>query len=187
MIYFSCDVLDRKEYLEKICSFTEITQETLGIIKDYEPNHKVQDNTKRLWAIFGNNSNDSDDWFCLEVGSSININIELKENLNAMKSKPSRPKKSTLFHKDVYEFDTYMDKHSVKYRAMYNMCENFIIYEINVDKYLKNIDYGSYDPINYAEVKFAWETKAMFWNPAPATYGNQEREIYDKVFKNKQC
>ncbi len=185
IIYFSWDDLDSKEYLDEICSFTEITQETLNTIRNYKSNYSVQDDTKRLWAIFGKNS-DNDNWLCLEVGSSININVELKENLNAMKSKSLSIKKSTLFHKEVYDFKTYMDKHSVKYRAMYEKCEKFIIYEINVCKYLKTENYGSYDPVNYAEVMFAYKTKAMFWNLAPETYGNQEREIYDRVFKNKE-
>ncbi len=166
-----------------MCTFTEITQETLNTIKNYKPNHKLQDKTKRLWAIFGKNSDNN--WFCLEVGSSTDINTEIKNNLNAMKSESYCIKKSTIFHDEVYSFNTYMDKRYVKYRTMYKMCKEFIIYEINVSEYLKSESYGSYNPVNYAEVKFAYKTKPIFWNPSPATYANQELEIYNTVFKNK--
>lgn len=181
--YFSCDELGRKNFLSEICSFSKnkITQETFNKINTYKSNQKEQDVKKRLWAIFGRK--DTDKWFCLQVGSSFNICSEIRENLNAMKSKPTCIAKSTFFHDNVYSFNTYMDKHSVKYRAMYDKCKQFIIYEIDVSKYLKDVDCRTYDKVNYAEVMFAVETKAMFWNPAPATYGNQEREIYDNEFK----
>ena len=198
--YFSCDELGSKNFLSEICSFSKnkitqetfnkintyfsknkITQETFNKINTYKSNQKEQDVKKRLWAIFGRK--DTDKWFCLQVGSSFNICSEIRENLNAMKSEPTCIAKSTFFHDNVYSFNTYMDKYSVKYRAMYDKCEQFIIYEIDVSEYLKDEDCGTYDEVNYAEVMFADETKAMFWNPAPATYGNQEREIYDNVFK----
>ena len=190
IIYFSCIDLGSINFLSEICSFSKnkITQETFNKINyyfkknnTYESNQKEQDDKKRLWAIFGRK--DTDKWFCLQVGSSINIYKEIRENLNAMISEPTCIEKSTFFHDNVYSFNTYMDKRSVKYRAMYDKCEQFIIYEIDVSEYLKDEDCGKYDEVNYAEVMFAYNTKAMFWNPAPATYGNQEREIYDNVSK----
>lgn len=170
--------------LKKICQFSELKlSEIFGLIKDY---NILSQTDKALWAIFGNGK-EIERWTCLEVGSSQNIKSELREILRLMISEPQIVKKATTFHKDVYEFCTYKDKASVKYRAMYQLCEEFVVYEIDVREYLAGTDIEKYDSVNYAEVKFACETRALYWNPAPETYGNQEREIFKKIGQTACC
>lgn len=48
---------------------------------------------------------------------------------------------------------------------MYNRFNDFCIILLNVEKYLKIIDTRNFDPINYAEVKFAYDTKSLYWRP----------------------
>ena len=100
-----------------------------------------------------------------------------------MVSKSKKQIQKTIFHENVYKLQTYMDKTNVKYRSMYKLCEEFVVYEIDVPTYLKDTDVEEYNRIEYAEVKFANGTKTLYWNPAPKMKGNQEWEIYIKKFK----
>lgn len=162
------------EYTEIICNFTldDLRNKNIKINKET----LIEENTdvKRLWAMFGIVNNKS---YCIQVGSSKNIYSEIKAILKSMVSEPQKIMKSTEFHKDVYEFQTYMDKESVKYRSIASKYNNFEIYEIKIGDYLKGCDIGDYDKVNYSEVKFAFENKALLWNPAPQTNNNKEKEI----------
>ena len=183
-----------KKYLKEICKFTNKIQSVKNAKKEINAynNIKYDNSIKGLWAIFGkgegNNNKlpnvDFNKWICLEVGSNENIKSELRGILNDMISKPGKISKSSTYHPNLklYEFNTYMDRASIKYRTMFDMCNQFVIYEIDVDEYIK--ENGTYDIVNYAEVKFAHDNKALFWNPSPAVYGNQERHIYETKFKN---
>lgn len=75
-----------------------------------------------------------------------------------------------------------MDKLSVKYRTVYKKYDEFFVCKVNVEETIKGIDIGDYDAVNYAEVKFAWNHKALLWNPAPPTNGNKEKEILHRYF-----
>lgn len=170
--------LKDKPYMSLLCEFHNLEKIEINTI--ISPENKKEE--KRLWAIFGK-SKESNCLHCLQVGSSKNIISEIKGILRLMISKPEKIKISTAFHKDVYDFCTYMDKPSVKYRNLYKKYYDFSIYEIEVDIYLEGVDIKAYDKVNFAEVKFAFENKAILWNPAPATYGNKEQEIYKNYFK----
>lgn len=162
--------------LNEICRFSELKKsDVTNLLKDYKTLYTTD---KGLWTIFGK-GNGIDNWTCLHVGSSQDIKLELSGILKLMVSKAKKLEKSTIFHENVYELWTYMDKASVKYRSMYNLCKEFVVYEIDVPTYLKDtdVDAEKYNNVEYAEVKFAYETKALYWNPAPKMNGNQERDI----------
>ena len=160
--------------LNEICRFSNLKKsDVIELLKDYKTLYTTD---KGLWTIFGK-GNGIDNWTCLHVGSSRDIKFELKGILKLMVSRSEKLRKSTIFHKNVYELWTYMDKASVKYRSMYNLCEEFVVYEIDVPTYLKSTDAEEYSNVEYAEVKFAYETKALYWNPAPKMNGNREQEL----------
>ena len=178
--------LNKYDYLKEICKFSDLTNVNIKqLIKG------VSNDEKKLWAMFArkkrglNNDNFDLEQICVQVGSSINIYSELRGILRCMISEPKKEEVSTEFTVDAYMFTTFMDKDSIKYRSIYNKFEDFIIYEIIVEKYLANIDYENYDKINYSEVKFALEHRAYLWNPAPSTHGNKEREIL-ATFKTRK-
>lgn len=167
--------------LNEICRFSRLEKsDVVKLLKDYKTLYTTD---KGLWTIFGK-GNGIDNWTCLHVGSSRNIKSELNDILKLMVSESKKLKKNTTFHEEVYELQSYMDKASVKYRSMYNLCKEFIVYEIDVPTYLKDTDGEEYNRVEYAEVKFANETRALYWNPAPKMNGNQEWEIYINKFKN---
>lgn len=144
-----------------------------------------EDEENGVWTIFGKNKK-TKNRECLHVGSSKNIYKELRAILRLMISKPEKVSISTIFHKNVYDFTTYIDKNSIKYRMIYQNYKNFKIYKIDIERYLMGEKVGDYDKINYAEVKFAYDNRALLWNPAPACNGNQEKEILNKFLnKNK--
>ena len=179
--------LNKYDHLKEICKFSDLTNVNIEqLIKG------VSNDEKKLWAIFArkrrglNNDNSDLAQICVQVGSSINIYSELRRILRCMISEPKKEKVSTEFSVEAYIFNTFMDKDSIKYRSIYNEFEDFIIYEIIVEKYLANIDYENYDKINYSEVKFALEHRAYLWNPAPPTYGNKEQEILSNFKTRKE-
>lgn len=144
-----------------------------------------EDEENGVWTIFGKNKK-TKNRECLHVGSSKNIYKELRAILRLMISKPEKVSISITFHKNVYDFTTYIDKNSIKYRMIYQNYKNFKIYKIDIERYLMGEKVGDYDKINYAEVKFAYDNRALLWNPAPACNGNQEKEILNKFLnKNK--
>lgn len=161
--------------------FSKITRAEIKAYTLKESDNK--EGQKELWAIFGK-KNKKTAWQCIQVGSSKNINAEIKGILYSMISTPREIKQDTTFHKNVYTFYSYMDKLSVKYREIYRQYNNFFVCKVDVKKVLNNINIEQYDPVNYAEVKFAYDNKALLWNPAPATNGNKEREIFTKFFQN---
>lgn len=160
--------------LNEICRFSNLKKsDVIKLLKGYKTLYTTD---KGLWTIFGKGKG-IDNWTCLHVGSSRDIKKELNGILKLMVSRSEKLRKSTIFHKDVYELCTYMDKASVKYRSMYKLCKEFVVYEIDVPTYLKSTDAEKYSNVEYAEVKFACETKALYWNPAPKMNGNREQEI----------
>lgn len=130
--------LELYNYLEIICNFT---RDTIDDAKQKVINYSYIDkqSDKQLWALFGKDSEDTD-WVCLEVGSSNNIKKEISENLNLMYKKPQKVWKNSEFHKneELFEFYTYYDRASCKYRKIAQICTQFCWCELDVRKYLEN-------------------------------------------------
>lgn len=169
-----------EDYLINICEFGKLEYDDISSLINLS-----EDGKYGIWTIFGKNKK-TKNRECLHVGSGKHICSELRKILKLMISKPKKVSKSTAFYPNVYDFTTYMDKDSAKYRMIYENYTNFEIYIIDTEKYLSEEDIGDYNKINYAEVKFAYDNKALLWNPAPPFYGNQEQKILREVSnKNK--
>lgn len=173
------NTIEDEYYLNEICKFDNLEGKNFPDLDGSKEDVKYG-----VWTIFGENKK-TENRECLHVGSSKDIYKELGAILRLMISKPEKVSISTTFHKNVYYFTTYMDKCSVKYRMIYDNYTNFKIYIIDTEKYLLDEKVGDFNKINYAEVKFAYDNKALLWNPAPASYGNQEKEILRKIFYKK--
>lgn len=175
---------DKKEkdgIIKVICGFGEDElHNAISKVKQYKYIDYNLEVEKRLWALWGKTKN-SKEWICLEVGSSKDIKKEIRSDLSLMISKPEQVKKSSAFYSEVFEYMTYMDRTSCKYRKIYEICDSFEWFEIDIDKYLQNRDFSGYNKVNYAEVSYAYETRALFWNPSPAVNGNQEMIILEKL------
>ena len=184
----TCKKLNLSElnYIKCICRFTKDTINSAK--KDIKDNLDIGNDKKRVWALFGK---DGKDWYCLEVGSSNNIQTEILSNLQSMQQEPKAVWKGAYFHKDekLFAFQTYMDRASCKYRGMLQLCEEFCWCEIDIDSYvganqlpedMESNDINDHLE-NYVEAKFAYDTKALFWNPSPATNGNKEKAILQEL------
>ena len=184
------DWYKNKPYVKEICSFdknmddNEAIKQVYKRIKEYDPNVKTE-TEKGLWAIFCRRKDEK--YKCLQVGSSYNINKELKDILDLMRLKPKKISVDTTFTEKAFSYEIGRDKNSEKYRAKYKEYDKFIFLWINADTFSK--ERGEYDPVNFSEVKFAFLTKALLWNPAPSTSSrgkkNKEKEIYNKI-KNEE-
>lgn len=174
---------EKEGILKVICCFSEYEIENaISKVKEYEYIDYRLELEKRLWSLWGKTRN-NEEWICLEVGSSKDIKKEIRSDLSLMISKPEQIKKSSAFYSEVFEYMTYMDRTSCKYRKIYEICNSFEWFEIDIDKYLENRDFSGYNKVNYAEVSYAYEMRALFWNPSPAVNGNQEMKILEKIAK----
>lgn len=184
----------------KICDFSiKDIVTAIRTVENYEYIDNNAECTKKLWVLFGKKEYE-DDWICLELGSSDNIISEIKGIIKLLDSKQSIVYKDSEFHKGekIFEFMSYSDRTSCKYRSIAQKFDNLCFYEVNVANYcdkdslFNNIKHKMRDSIinkvNYAEVKIAFDTKALYWNPAPATIYNQEKIILKeiKILTNKK-
>ena len=174
-----------KPYVEEICSFGKNMNDK-EINQVYKKIKNVKTETEKgVWAIFCRRKDEK--YKCVQVGSSYNINKELKDIFDLMRLEPKKISVDTTFTKKAFSYEIGRDKISEKYRAIYKKHDNFIFFCINADTFSK--ERGEYDSVNFSEVKFACLTKALLWNPAPSTSSrgkkNKEEEIYNKI-ENKE-
>ncbi len=175
-----------KKYIKKICSFNKkMNNESMDQVYKNIKQYKLEKKTEKgLWAILGKKD---EIYKCLNVGSSDNINKELKDILDLMRLEPKKISVNTTFTENAFCYEIGKDKTSEKYRAIYREYNDFAFLNIIVDIFAK--ERGEYDSVNFAEVKFAFLTRALLWNPAPSTYSNgkqnKEREIYQKIKNNE--
>lgn len=117
----------------------------------------------KIWALLGKTN--KDELICLQVASAKDISKEIVADIKCMlplSVKDTKPWKSK-FHENVFEAKYGLDVRCQKYRDMFERFDNFSIIIIEHEIYLKNID-CIFNPIKYAEVKYAYDTKALYWN-----------------------
>mgnify|MGYP000019172897 FL=1 len=128
-----------------------------------------------VWLIYGMGERKD----CLQVASSYSILKEIKQDIKAMLYAPTYEieNMNTFFYENVYT--TFQCRYSNPiYYYMFNSYNNIEIYILNVEEYLDDNEElicknefskstGDLQRIKatYAEVKFAYESKAIYWNP----------------------
>jgi len=165
----------------------EQLKKSLGALRFQGENEK-----SGLWALLGKTDQKAKKWICIEVGHSKDIQSEIRSDMKAMFWEPETICVDTAFHEKAYSYPLHMEKTNFKYRTINRRFARFKLILINVDDYLQEDlvkssgitlpedEEGRYQ---LAEVLFAMETKALFWNPAPKMNGNREREFLEKLGK----
>lgn len=121
---------------------------------------------KNVWALLGKNK--SNNYICLQVGSSTSIIDKIILDLKCMlpfDKKKDTKHWSSKFHKNVLDVEYGKDAKCQKYNHMFEHFTDFCIITVDSDKYLEDVDVKDFNKDNYAEVMFACETKARYWNP----------------------
>lgn len=121
-----------------------------------------------MWALLGTIEQSKDKWICLQVASSVDICNEIVSDIECMTPITPQDKKTwkSQFHRDgVFDVIYGLDVRCQKYRNICERFDYFCIVLIDHKEYLKGIDTTGYDPMKYAEVKFAYDTQAFYWNP----------------------
>lgn len=135
---------------------------------------------KNVWALLGRIKNKR--WICLQVASASNISKEIISDIECMlplTSKDTKPWKSQ-FHKNVFVVQYGLDVRCQKYRDMFYRFHNFCIIIIEPKTYLKDTN-KTYDQVKYSEVKYAYDTQALYWNAI-----KEEHEILKGIQQNKK-
>lgn len=189
------ETIKQENCIKEICSFNnekiEQNEGLNNVINEVKGHnlYKYRDDkiNKGLWVIYGKpkiEGIDNKQWICLEVGSSKDIKKELIAILRLMISESKEVPKHSAFFENVFNFTTYLDRTSVKYRKLNEICSEFAMFEVDIENYVYEDEIKSYNTINFAEVKYAFKHKALFWNPSPSVHGNQENKILREVFLN---
>lgn len=151
-----------------------------------------------LWALLGKTDPNAKKWICIEVGHGENILEELRKDIKAMFLEPELFTADTAFHDNVYSYLLHMEKLNFKYRAINRRFVRFKLIQIKIDDYLegrkkviKNCGIAltkgkkgneiKEEKAQLAEVLFANEAQALFWNPAPAMNGNREKKFHERL------
>lgn len=172
-----------KNYLEKVISFNrnENYEDILKQISELKLNSNV-------WALFGKNN--FDEWHCLQVASSKDIQTEILDDVYLMflnnyqdlisnMTASEKVYKDSTFYREVYEMDSKSagkinERRKFLYSKMKRDFSDFMICTLKIEEYLDtaNLKIHNHDLINiieiasspYAEAKFAYETLAHYWN-----------------------
>ncbi len=165
------------EWLSDSYSKADIVEKSGEIFKHIRNN--ISDKEKKVWALLGGEKKNK--WICLQVASANNIQKEIISDIKCMLplKKDDRKQWSSKFHSNIFKVQYGMDVRCQKYRDMCEHFDFFRIIVINPEEYIKGNNNGEFDLIKYTEVKFAYETKALYWNPF-----NEEHKILE-VIKNE--
>lgn len=182
---YGCREIDLKAYdkedsgLGVLCQFSK--EDILDENERKKIFKKIKEGCKEnnAWALLG--GIEKNQWICLQVASAGNISNEIISDIKCMlplTSKDTRTWKSQ-FHENVFEVRYGLDVRCQKYRNMFERFNNFCIIIIKPKLYLKDI-HNTYDPVKYAEVNYAYDAQALYWNAI-----KEEHEIL-KIIQQKQ-
>lgn len=181
---YGCRKIDLKAYDKENSGLRVLCQFSQGDILDHNKRKEIFENIKvgckekKVWALLS--EIEKNQWICLQVGSSSNISKEIISDIKCML--PLTPQDTrqwkSQFHEQVFEVQYGLDVRCQKYRDMFNRFNNFCIIIIEPKTYLE--DSNTNNLVKYAEVKYAYDTQALYWNAI-----KEEYEIL-REFKQKQ-
>ncbi len=125
---------------------------------------------KNLWALFG--LIDPVNMVCLQVASASDIVTEIENDLCSMQPVCAADTKSwgSGLHKKVVKVTYRLDSRCQKYRDMYDNYEGFYVVPIDHNKFVDPQKLRKENTLKYAEVLFAYNTKALYWVPFGEEY-----------------
>ncbi len=141
-----------------------------------------------LWALLGRREL-HENWEWLQVASSNHIAAEIKRDLGMMcGSAPYLRKWKGALHSQ--EFCCFETAKSQIYHYVYQKYKRFRILIVDdatlLQKYGVKLPENGFDPLRYAEVLLAYQTKARMWHPAPKANEHEtlnEREMLKEIRK----
>lgn len=179
---YDCPIIYEKDFedssFQVVCSFPKDCLLKNEEKKELFQTIRQQCHGERLWALLGGMKRD--EYICLQVGHSSSVAKEITSDLQCMlpfdETKDVKSW-SSQFHQSLFQVKYGFDVRCQKYNDMYNRFAYFCLILIECNDYLKNVETKQYDLIQFAEVKFAFDTKALYWNPNPF---NQEKAILNE-------
>lgn len=150
-----------------VCQFNKKDILNDHLVKELFNKIRHECSNGKIWALLGGNV--INQYICLQVASSSAIATEIISDIKCMmpfnKMKDIKSWSGTFYKDEIFKVKYGLDARCQKYNDMYCRFNEFCIILINPDEYLKNIDTKGFHLINYAEVKFAYDTKALYWKP----------------------
>lgn len=184
---YGCKVLKYSD-LNKNCALSEVCKFNKEDILNDENKKKIFSEIHKecyennAWALLGGILDD--EFICLQVASASNISKEIIADIKCMLPLDKNDTKSwnSKFHDNVFTVQYGWDVRCQKYRDMYARFKKFCIISIDPKIYLKNTDIGEYNLVKYTEVKYAYDTLALYWNPI-----KEEHKILRDVEEKQIC
>ncbi|WP_052246082.1 hypothetical protein [Clostridium tyrobutyricum] len=152
-----------------------------GNLEEYLEDYKMGG----VWALFGKEFDNNDQWFCLQVAKTENIAGEIKRDISCLKSEID-PEKEKIEKNYVNQFG----KHMFSYNE-YPSSREYLYSEIaKIYKYLificvsKENDAAKRSAI---ETYFAWMARALYWRNGRAykKEKNYSKDALDKIQSSK--
>ena len=175
--FHGCKVMKASELrpeigINKICQFSRkdilSDEKRQGILDEIQDKIRNEYEKNKVWALLGGNTNE--EYICLQVAGSLDIEKEIICDIKCMlpfnKTTDVKPW-SSRFHKNIFEVEYGLDAKCQKYNDMLNKFSEFCVIVLDEEKYLENTDTKGFEKTAYVEVKYAYDTKALYWNPNP--------------------
>ena len=120
-----------------------------------------------FWVILGKNEQTDDEWVCLQCASSKNIASEIAADIKCMLPIDENDDIlwNSYFHKEIFTAQYARNVRCQKYRDMLERFPVLCFAVIDHEKYLAGTDTKGYGKLDYAEAKFAFDTKSVYWKP----------------------
>lgn len=168
---------DVKKYLSQVVRID---------LKEKNVNHlekalkEVDDNTElndqEVWVLYGEKKNE--ELVCLLVGATISLIKEIKDNIQLMFTDDKEDKdikhdiKVVEYYNVISSSKFNINNKYFAFKEMTKEYDKLIFYTLNIDRYLNNTDnLSEYSKLMVdkskkylAEVKFADETRSVYWN-----------------------
>ncbi|MBA4698452.1 MAG: hypothetical protein H2212_03380 [Ruminococcus sp.] len=111
-----------------------------------------------IWALFGRKPESNDTWFCLQVGQTKNISVEISADIKYLDIKTNQVKKKCYvnqFGKEIFHYDEYPSYQELLYKKIRAEYENLIFICIYKEEDIeKRRDIEKY---------FAWNAYPLYW------------------------
>ena len=125
-----------------------------------------------FWVLLGKNEQTDGEWVCLQCATSKNIASEIAADIKCMLPVDENDDIlwNSYFHKEIFTAQYARNVRCQKYRDMLEKFGTVCFVVIDHEEYLGDTDTNGIGRLSFAEAKFAFDTKSVYWKPVKDEY-----------------